>query len=403
MSGYLDSRKLTNVKGRINYITDEKRQENIIDYYNTTDDVFWKMLAKENQERHKEVKAGGKCCEARELIIGIPQNSTITAEEICKDFKRKYNVECVCAIHQNNKKGVINRHCHLIFSEREKLKEPQITEEKRALRTYYYDDKGNKCKKAEAVKIVKKGTLLRKATTRYFSEKNDYFKSQKFIYECKQFFLREKLGIDWSFEMDQQNKELAEKHIGKNNPKEEYIRQNNNLKGTVKDVCKAGDYMFEVEKGDTLRKFKEDYNITSFVASKYEENRDKVNVFVNEMQSIYKDKVRNGVRQYNDTNDDVNLLQERDYIFRPIQENIISVYEEQVKTREKPKIIDFLKEKLCQMLERIENLIHLQDFLHIERKNQIEIEQNTRTNELSIKDSNYVKKEKYKDDREIEL
>ena len=53
MSGYLDSRKLTNVKGRINYITDKKRQENIVDYYNTTDEVFWKMLAKENRERHK--------------------------------------------------------------------------------------------------------------------------------------------------------------------------------------------------------------------------------------------------------------------------------------------------------------------------------------------------------------
>lgn len=162
MSGYLDSRKLTNVKGRINYVTDKKRQENIVDYYNTTDDVFWKMLAKENQERHREVKAGGKCCEARELIIGIPQNSSITAEEICKDFKKKYNVECTCAIHQNNKKGIINRHCHLIFSEREKLKEPQITEERKATRTYYYDSKGNKCKKEDAVKVVKKEQFYRK-------------------------------------------------------------------------------------------------------------------------------------------------------------------------------------------------------------------------------------------------
>lgn len=37
MSGYLNSRKLTNVKGRINYITNKKKQENIVDYYNTTD------------------------------------------------------------------------------------------------------------------------------------------------------------------------------------------------------------------------------------------------------------------------------------------------------------------------------------------------------------------------------
>ena len=32
MSGYLSSRKLTNVKGRIKYITNEKKQENIVDF-----------------------------------------------------------------------------------------------------------------------------------------------------------------------------------------------------------------------------------------------------------------------------------------------------------------------------------------------------------------------------------
>ena len=53
MAGYLDSRKLTNVKGRIKYITNEDKQENIIDYSNTADNNFWKMLAKESQERHK--------------------------------------------------------------------------------------------------------------------------------------------------------------------------------------------------------------------------------------------------------------------------------------------------------------------------------------------------------------
>lgn len=403
MSGYLSSRKLTNVKGRISYITDKKRQENIVDYYNTTDNEFWRILAKENQERHKEVKAGGKCCEARELIVGIPRDSKITAEEMCNDFKQKYKVECACAIHQNNKKGIINKHCHLIFAEREKLKEPIITEEKRAMRTYYYDDKGRKCKKDDAVKVVKKGTVLQKGVTRYFTDKNDFFKSQKFVYDCKQFFLKEKLGIDWSFEIDQQNKELAEKHIGKNNPKEEYIRQNNNLKGTIKDVCKAGDFIFESDKGQTLKKFKKDYNITSFVTNKYEENKGKVYIFVKEMQSIFKERLRNEVKKHNYINEDVNFLKETDYIYRPVQEKILSDYEKETKTREKPKVIEFLKEKLYSMLERIENLIYLQDFLHIERKNQVEIEQNKRTNKLIIKDSDYIREEMQKDDREIEM
>ena len=190
MGGYLSSRKLTNVKGRIKYITNEKKQENIIDYYNTTDNEFWRILAKENQERHKGVNAGGKCCEARELIIGIPHNFNITSREICDNFKNKYGVECTCAIHQNNKNGIVNKHCHLIFSERKKLEIPEIKEEKRATRTYYYDKKGNKCKKAEAVKIVKKGTILQEGTIRYFTDKNDFFKTQKFIYECKEMFLK---------------------------------------------------------------------------------------------------------------------------------------------------------------------------------------------------------------------
>lgn len=289
------------------------------------------------------------------------------------------------------------------FAEREKLKEPIITEEKRAMRTYYYDDKGRKCKKDDAVKVVKKGTVLQKGVTRYFTDKNDFFKSQKFVYDCKQFFLKEKLGIDWSFEIDQQNKELAEKHIGKNNPKEEYIRQNNNLKGTIKDVCKAGDFIFESDKGQTLKKFKEDYNITSFVTNKYEENKGKVYIFVKEMQSIFKERLRNEVKKHNYINEDVNFLKETDYIYRPVQEKILSDYEKETKTREKPKVIEFLKEKLYSMLERIENLIYLQDFLHIERKNQVEIEQNKRTNKLIIKDSDYIREEMQKDDREIEM
>ena len=122
------------------------------------------------------------------------------------------------------------------------------------------------------------------------------------------------------------------------------------------------------------------------------------------MQSIYKDRVKNEIRKHNDINEDINFLQETDYIYRPVQENIISAYENETQTREKPKVIDFLKNKIYHLLERIENLIHLQDFLHIERKNQIEIEENKRTHNLSIKDNNYYKKqERQKNDIDLEL
>jgi hypothetical protein len=405
MGGYLSSRKLTNVKGRIKYITNEKKQENIIDYYNTTDDDFWRILAKENQERHKEVNAGGKCCEARELIIGIPQNFNITSRQICDNFKNKYGVECTCAIHQNNKRGIINKHCHLIFSERKKLEVPEIKEERRATRTYYYDQKGNKCKKAEAVKIVKKGTVLQKGTTRYFTDKNDFFKTQKFVYECKEMFLKDILKIDWSLSAEIRNKELSEKHIGKNNPKEKYIKQNNELKAMIKNVCNASDFVINKNSGTSLEYFKESYNIDNFSSLNYEENELKVYSFVREMQSVYKDRVKNEVKEHNYINADVNILKENsfDYNFKAMQERILDDYELQSKTKDKLRVIEFLKIKLSNMFERIKKLVSLQKDLYIPSKNRIEVYQDKRDNSLNVINESYIREKKEMEFEEPEI
>ena len=403
MSGYLSSRKLTNVKGRINYINNGKKQENIIDYHNTTDINFWIMLAKESQQRHKEVSAGGKCCESRELIIGIPQDSSVTAREICDTFKEKYKVECTCAIHQNNKKGVVNRHCHLIFSERQKLNEPEVIEERKAARTYYYNEKGQKCKKADAVKIVRKGTILQKGGIRNFTDKNEFFKSQKFVYECKEIFLKDMLNIEWSLESEKRNKELSEKHIGKNNPKESYIKQNNHLKSIVKNVCNASDFVINKEKGTCLKEFKKGYDIKNFSVRNYEENENKVYSFVEEMQSLYKTRVKNEVKAHNVVNNDLNMLKKEEYIFEPIQNQILNDYESQTNTRNKPKVIDFIKSKLKDMVNRIEKLIGIQDLLYIDPKNKIEIYQDKRNNNLYIEDSNYIKEQKQRDDYDLEI
>lgn len=407
MAGYLDSRKLTNVKGRIKYITNKDKQENIVDYFNTADNEFWKMLAKENQERHRQVKAGGKCCEARELIIGIPQNATITAEQICNTFKNKYGVECSCAIHQNNKEGIINKHCHLIFSERVKLDVPEIVAEKRAARTYYYDEKGNKCKKAEAVKIVEKGTILQKGSTRYFSDKNEHFKTQKFIYECKELFLKNLLQIDWSLRAEKQNKELSEKHIGKNNPKAEYIKQNNKLKSLLKNVCNASDFIFEQEKGHALEDFKKGYGVKNFSIRNFEENENKVYRFVEETQVRYKQRVKDDVKQHNDINRDIRYLQDNcsNPIMKKVQNIIIEDYESESKTKEKPKVIEFLKNKISNMLDRIKKLVSLQDDLYIEPKNKMEIIQDRRDNSLEIKDESHFREQKQieRDDFDLEM
>lgn len=403
MSGYLSSRKLTNVKGRIRYITNEKKQENIVDYYNTTDNNFWEMLSKENQYRHKEVKAGGKCCESRELIIGIPKDSKVTAKEICCIFKEKYHVECTCAIHQNNKNEVLNRHCHLIFSERQKLDKPKIIEEKRATRNYYYDKKGNKCKKVDAVKTVKKGTILQEKAIRNFTEKNEFFKSQKFVYECKEIFLKDLLKIEWSLESEKRNKELSERHIGKNNPKESYIKQNNHLKSIIKNVCNASDFVINTQKGTSLKELKNGYNIKNFSVKNYEENEKKIYSFVKEMQSLYMTRIKNEVKVHNVVNSDLSILEKEEYIFEPIQNRILNDYEEQLNTRSKSKIIDFIKDKLKDMMKRIEKLVNIQNLLYIEPKKQIKVYQDKRNNNLYIENSDYIKEQnqKYYDEPEL--
>lgn len=403
MSGYLSSRKLTNVKGRIRYITNEKKQENIVDYYNTTDNNFWEMLSKENQYRHKEVKAGGKCCESRELIIGIPKDSKVTAKEICCIFKEKYHVECTCAIHQNNKNEVLNRHCHLIFSERQKLDIPKIIEEKRATRNYYYDKKGNKCKKVDAVKTVKKGTILQEKAVRNFTEKNEFFKSQKFVYECKEIFLKDLLKIEWSLESEKRNKELSERHIGKNNPKESYIKQNNHLKSIIKNVCNASDFVINTQKGTSLKELKNGYNIKNFSVKNYEENEKKIYSFVKEMQSLYMTRIKNEVKAHNVVNSDLSMLEKEEYIFEPIQNRILNDYEEQLNTRSKSKIINFIKDKLKDMMKRIEKLVNIQNLLYIEPKKQIKVYQDKRNNNLYIENSDYIKEQnqKYYDEPEL--
>lgn len=396
MSGYLSSRKLVNVKGRIAYVTNKDKQENIADYYNTTNNDFWGMLAKESRERHKETKAGGKCCESRELIIGMPPNSNVSAKDICNTFKNRYGVECACSIHYNKKNKTENKHCHLIFSERVKLNIPVIVEEKRAARTYYYDEKGNKCKKAEAVKTVKKGTILQKGSTRYFSDKNEHFKTQKFVYECKEIFLKNLLQIDWSLRAEKQNKELSEKHIGKNNPKAEYIKQNNKLKSMLKNVCNASDFIFEQEKGCALEDFKKGYGVKNFSIRNFEENEHKVYRFVEETQVRYKQRVKDDVKQHNDINRDIRYLQDNcsNSVMKKVQEIIINDYEPESKTKDMPKVIEFLKNKLSNMLDRIKKLVSLQDDLYIEPKNKLEITQDRRDNSLEIKDESYFRKQK---------
>ena len=83
-----------------------------------------------------------------------------------------------------------------------------------------------------------------------------------------------------------------------------------------------------------------------------------------------------------------------DHVMKKVQDIIIEDYEPETKTKDKPKVIEFLKSKISNMFERIKKLVSLQDDLYIESKNQIEVIQNKRDNSLEIRDESYFRKQK---------
>lgn len=111
--------KLKNVRGRVNYITDLKRQENLYATCTNVPKKCWYHLAKENQRDFRNSGTTGKCIEARELIIMLPPSLIeYDHEAILKYFTgvfaEKYDVACQSALHHNKTKT--NLHIHLIFS-----------------------------------------------------------------------------------------------------------------------------------------------------------------------------------------------------------------------------------------------------------------------------------------------
>lgn len=70
---FIQMSKLSNVKGRISYITSHAKQENLYATYRTADNEFWSNLARESQQEFKRSGTEGKCIEARELIIALPE------------------------------------------------------------------------------------------------------------------------------------------------------------------------------------------------------------------------------------------------------------------------------------------------------------------------------------------
>lgn len=226
----------------MDYISNPKRQEYLYAVYQTggATPEFWKNLARENQKDFTASGTKGKCIEGRELIIALPENFVEYPPESVvrlfgEQFHFQYGVECCAALHHN--KAKTNYHIHLVFSEREMLKEPQI---KIATRNMFYNEKGKhvRTKKEildaegnirEGCRIIPKGEIYE---SHIFAPKMEYFKSKAFTKEVKEIYTNlineyvkeeaEKLSV---FQLG--SVYLATKKIGKNNPKEAEIKADN--------------------------------------------------------------------------------------------------------------------------------------------------------------------------------
>ena len=68
--------------GRINYISSHDRQDNLYAVYETSERKFCRELEKCNQEKFFKSGTDGKCIEARELIIALPE-SFVDYNQVC--------------------------------------------------------------------------------------------------------------------------------------------------------------------------------------------------------------------------------------------------------------------------------------------------------------------------------
>ncbi|MBR3383070.1 MAG: MobA/MobL family protein [Clostridia bacterium] len=238
---FIQMSKLSNVKGRISYISDPKRQEYLYATFSTREDMtFWNDLAKECQEEFKRYGTEGKCIEARELIIALPEEYTQfdpnrVLREFTEQFKNRYDVECVSALHHNKTKK--NYHIHLIFSERRLLPEPDI---KIATRSVFYDELGKRVRTKKEItgedgKIREGCTVINKGEAyecHLFTVKDDAIKNELFLEEAKHFYTtlinrhvqdpERRLKV-----FDPNSVYLPTKKIGKNNPKAAEIEADN--------------------------------------------------------------------------------------------------------------------------------------------------------------------------------
>ncbi len=277
-NSFIEMAKLHNLSGRITYISSHAKQEYLYEVYATEPDrAFWRELAKCNQEEFEKSGTNGKCIEARELMIALPESfihydHDYLLKRMVDEFKKKYGVECFAALHHNKRKT--NLHIHMIFAERKRLEQPT---EKIATRNMFYDEQGRHVRTKKEIldgngnirkgcKIIKKGEVYER---KIFTTKDGHFKQESFLDEAKVFYtdLIKQMVIDDKDRLsifDKNGPYLATKKIGKNNLKAAEIKADNEIRmewnrtvdrAVVSGVPEAG--ILELKKTEITDRVKE--------------------------------------------------------------------------------------------------------------------------------------------------
>ena len=224
---------LTNVGGRIDYISNPARQEHLLAVHDGAADLvagaYWHQLAQECKAASKHATPGRKCVQGRELIIQLSNAllQRMTPEEIAEklatSFEQKYHRPCMVAVHMN--KTETNLHAHLIYSERDLLKEP---EEKIAPRAIFFDEEGKRQYKKAAIldesgelrpgcRIVAKGEIYER---RRFGAVDQTFSHKGWLRAAKKEWLLPLRNGDLKgdveiSEYDPSSGKLPQQHVGK--------------------------------------------------------------------------------------------------------------------------------------------------------------------------------------------
>lgn len=364
--------KINNALGRSDYISNPKRQEEIL-LHRTDLNFGWDFISKFEAKKSNTDKENW---EARELVIALPNELSEDIkklEKVCGELTKKLvgsNQEKEYAVHWNKDKT--NLHVHILFSERARVKELQAKKYKRDM---WYDKDSNKMTKANAENSelrFKKGQVMldKNGQTRYesdpFTIKNIKFKSRSFLLD-KQYVIQEVLKNN-GFELDVQENStpyLSQKKLYKG-ARKDYLEVAKAYNKEVKEYNKSVQEHLEFEP-DQIKTYQEIREVIQIDIKL--ENRKSRKLSVNAVKVIrdIKDYVVNLVSQIKESLIDIINNEKLETWWNDNKKEMMELLEDTDEREQK-------QERMSNFIEAVDNVIEdqintLEEFEEIERGN----------------------------------